>query len=406
MVEPLPGSGPPLKVLHVLRAPLGGLFRHVLDLAREQIRRGHRVGMIADRTTGGEAADRLLAEIAPRLALGMTRIPMHRNPHPSDAAVFMAVRETIRRTQPHVVHGHGSKGGAYARLSALMPSASETVRAYTPHGGSLNHRPGSLISRVYMQAERLMARQTDLLLFESGFIAGRFREMVGEPPHLFKIVHNGVAESEFVPLAPEADAAEILYVGELRAVKGIDTLLDAIAVAGRRLGTPPRAMLVGSGPDRAKLEDHARRLGLAAHVSFTGPMPARRAFALGRLLVVPSRAESLPYIVLEAAAARLPMIATHVGGIPEIFGPYRDRLLPPDDVGGLADRLVATLTQPLAERAAQARQLADFVHDGFSVDRMVDSVIGAYREALSRKAGRSVPTSSQIAVSSSPGGPS
>ena len=405
MVETLPGSGPPLKILHVLRAPLGGLFRHVLDLAREQVHRGHKVGVIADRVTGGEAADRLLAEIAPHLALGMTRIPMHRNPHPSDTAVFMAVRETIRRTQPDVVHGHGSKGGAYARLTALMPSAAETVRAYTPHGGSLNHRPGSLISRAYMQAERLMARRTDLLLFESGFIAGRFRRMVGEPPHLSRIVHNGVAESEFVPLAPKADAAEILYVGELRAVKGIDTLLEAIAVAGRRLGTPPHAVLVGSGPDRAQLEDHARRLALTAHVTFTGPMPARRAFELGRVLVVPSRAESLPYIVLEAAAARLPMIATDVGGIPEIFGPYRDRLLPPDDVEGLADRIVATLSQPLAERAAQARQLADFVHDGFSIDRMTDAIIGAYREALSRKAGRSMPASSQMAVSSYPRGP-
>ncbi len=405
MVEPLPGSGPPLKVLHVLRAPLGGLFRHVLDLAREQIRRGHRVGLIADQTTGGAAADRALAEIAPHLALGMTRVPMHRNPHPSDAAVFMAVRETIRRMQPQVVHGHGSKGGAYARLSAMLPTASEIVRAYTPHGGSVNHRPGSLISRVYMQAERLMARQTDLLLFESAFIAGRFRQMVCEPAHLFKVVHNGVAESEFVPLAPQADAADILYVGELRAAKGIDTLLDAIAVAGRRLGTPPRATLVGSGPDRAKLEDHARRLGLAEHVSFTGPMPARRAFELGRLLVVPSRAESLPYIVLEAAAARLPMISTHVGGIPEIFGPYRDRLLPPDDIGRLADRLVATLTQPVAERNEQARQLADFVHDNFSIDRMVDAVIGAYREALSRKAGRRVPAPSRVAVSSSSRGP-
>ena len=65
-------------------------------------------------------------------------------------------------------------------------------------------------------------------------------------------------------------------------------------------------------------------------------MPVREAFKLGRVLVVPSRAESMPYIVLEAAGARVPMIATNVGGIPEIYGPYRDRLGPPDDAADLA----------------------------------------------------------------------
>ncbi len=89
-------------------------------------------------------------------------------------------------------------------------------------------------------------------------------------------------------------------------------------------------MLVGSGPDEASLDDRARRaLGAASQVRFMRPMPARDAFALGRVLVVPSRAESLPYIVLEAAGARIPLVATDVGGIPEIFGPYRDRLIPP-----------------------------------------------------------------------------
>ena len=82
-----------------------------------------------------------------------------------------------------------------------------------------------------------------------------------------------------------------------------------------------RADIVGDGPDRQRFETQAADLGLGGAVSFTGAMPARTAFARGRLLVVPSRAESLPYVVLEAAAAGMPMIATRVGGIPEIFGP-------------------------------------------------------------------------------------
>ena len=85
-------------------------------------------------------------------------------------------------------------------------------------------------------------------------------------------------------------------------------------------------------------------------------MPVREAFKLGRNLVVPSRAESLPYIVLEAAAARVPLIATNVGGIPEIFGPYRDRLGPSDDPADLCARMLAMLRlSPSRARAAGRR---------------------------------------------------
>ena len=72
-----------MKILHILRAPVGGLFRHVLDLAEGQIERGHEVGIIAG-TDGNELSEATLAALAPKLALGLTRIPIRRNPHPAD----------------------------------------------------------------------------------------------------------------------------------------------------------------------------------------------------------------------------------------------------------------------------------------------------------------------------------
>ncbi|MGE5536928.1 MAG: glycosyltransferase family 1 protein, partial [Acidobacteriota bacterium] len=81
-----------LKVLHVLRAPVGGLFRHVTDLARAQIARGFRVGIIADSTTGGARADEVFRDLQPRLDLGLMRIPMPRHPGLSDAGAALRVR--------------------------------------------------------------------------------------------------------------------------------------------------------------------------------------------------------------------------------------------------------------------------------------------------------------------------
>ena len=96
-----------------------------------------------------------------------------------------------------------------------------------------------------------------------------------------------------------------------------------------------------------------RELGSDDVVSFRGAMPAREAFPLGRALVVPSRAESLPYIVLEAAAAGLPLLATNVGGIPEIVGGTDTALLPPEDAEALAQAMLELLDDPAA---AQARR--------------------------------------------------
>ncbi len=124
----------PLNILHVFRAPVGGLFRHVLDLTREQTARGHKVGLIADLRTGGTRGEDALRLLEPSLALGLTRVPMRRHASPSDLFVLAHVVRRAAQTQADVVHGHGAKGGAYARLSFGTKRA---VRAYTPHGGSL-----------------------------------------------------------------------------------------------------------------------------------------------------------------------------------------------------------------------------------------------------------------------------
>ena len=120
---------------------------------------------------------------------------------------------------------------------------------------------------------------------------------------------------------------------------------------------------------------------------FIGSTPARAAFALGRRLVVPSRAESLPYIVLEAAAAGMPLIATDVGGIAEIFGPDASELIAPGDPvdSGQRDRQEPAGTRPTSR--ANAVRLQARVAEGFSADVMTDAVLAGYRAALQRRNG-------------------
>jgi len=370
-----------LNILHVLRAPVGGLFRHVVDLARGQAARGHRIGLIADSLSGGEAAEATLTDLSHTLALGLTRVPMSRQIGTKD---FPAVAHVARRADElaaDVIHGHGAKGGAYARLARKT----RAIRVYTPHGGSLHYRWSSPAGFLYLAAERALMPRTDLFLFESRFGRDVFRAKIGDPGARARVVHNGVGAADFAQIATDPHATDLVFVGELRVLKGVDVLIKAIGLLVRD-GRGVSATIVGDGPDRASFEAAAAAERVEGSVHFVGAMPARRAFALGRLLVVPSRAESLPYIVLEAAAAGLPLIATGVGGMAEIFGPDEGDLVPPGDPAALARAIGSALQQDAAKRAAALR-LQQRVRDSFSTDAMTDAVLAAYREALARRDG-------------------
>jgi glycosyltransferase involved in cell wall biosynthesis len=363
--------------MHILRAPLGGLFRHVIDLVQGQAQRGHRVGLFLDSTTGGARAENILAELSPCLALGFERVAIPRELSPRDAYALYRVSRRIAALSPDVLHGHGAKGAALARL---VPNFGNAIRAYTPHGGSLVYCPGTISGGFYRSLERLLNWRTDLFLFESSYVADLFRSKISTPRAMVRIVRNGVGTAEFEPVAAGPEATDIVCVGELRPVKAIDVLIEALAIlkgAGRRV----TATIVGEGPDDTKLKAQAGRLGLAEEVRFVGFRPAREAFAMGRMLVIPSRAESLPYVVLEAAAAGVPIIATEVGGVPEIFGPHAAHLIAPDDIAALVEAMRAALADPAATHRV-AEQVGARVRAEFSLSTMVDGGLAAYREAL------------------------
>jgi glycosyltransferase involved in cell wall biosynthesis len=369
-----------MRIVHVFRAPVGGLFRHVIDLATEQAKRGHHVGVFCDSTFAGERNEGLLKELASHLSLGIERSPMHRNPHWTDMAALNRMGQFSAKIGADVIHGHGSKGGLYARLGAVARS-SGPVRAYTPHGGSLNYKPGSLIHRTYMGIEYILEKGTDAFLFESQFVADRFREFVCETNAVTRIVLNGLHASELEPVTARPDAVDFLYIGEFRFAKGIDNMLLAMADVRARSAVAPTLVLVGQGPDEDALKTQVETLGLVGLVTFRKPMAAREAFSLARTMIVPSRFESMPYVVIEAAGARIPLISTDVGGIPEIFGDERDRLIPTDDIPALSAAMMEAMALSYEERMVPAARLAAHIDENFSVEKMASTVLEAYAVA-------------------------
>jgi glycosyltransferase involved in cell wall biosynthesis len=375
----------PLRIVHIFRAPVGGLFRHVTDLAATQAANGQHVGVICDSTTGGAYEAALLRDLEKNLTLGLYRIPMPREMSPADLSATAAIWRRLRSLSPDVIHGHGAKGGVYARLAGMVPGQLRSAaRVYTPHGGSLHYDPASLVGRTYFAAERFLSRNTDALIHVCQYEADTYRRKVGVPACLVRIVPNGLNKDEFVPVHPSENARDLLFIGAFRELKGIDVLLEAIAKLQSREGLRVSASLVGQPDGRAAYESMADRLGIADRVAFHEPMRARDAFATARAVTVPSRAESMPYVVLEAIAAGMPIVTTNVGGIPEIFGSQANELVPAGDADALATAIKALVTAPDGGRAAALRR-RDEIADKFSVPTMERAITATYTDILINK---------------------
>lgn len=368
------------RVLHCLRWPVGGLFRHVRDLAGEQARRGHDVGILCDDHATDSLTEARLGELEADLALGVHRVSIPRGLGLGDFTAFRATRDLLQDLQVDVAHGHGAKGGAHARLAAraLKARGQRVTTIYTPHGGSLHYQPGTPAGHLFTRLERQLMHVTDGVIFESAFAQSRYLETIGGSHVRRQVIHNGLSAEEFATpqLAPEA--TDLLFIGELRELKGVDVLLRALAAVRRSRDVT--LTIVGEGADRAALTALGAELGLAGAARFVGAKPAREAFTLGRAMVVPSRKESLPYVVLEAAAAGLPLIATDVGGIGEIVQGSDTRLIPSDDVDALAAAIEAIQVHPdLA--AARADRLRDVVAERFTVEAMTDAICAFYADS-------------------------
>jgi glycosyltransferase involved in cell wall biosynthesis len=309
---------------------------------------------------------------------------MGRSIGPGDLMSTLSVARQLSKMQPDIVHGHGAKGGFYGRLGAALErrKGRRVAAFYAPHGGSLHYEKSSLSGRIYFSAERALETLTDGLIHVSAYEAETYRQKIGVPRCPAHVVLNGLRPEEFAPIAPTPDAADFLFIGELRELKGVDVFIEAVAKLQRE-GHAARAAIVGpaSPQDARRYRDMANARVHGVRIAFHPPMPARQAFSLARIVVVPSRAESLPYLVLEAAAAGMPLIATNVGGIPEIFAGEAERLVRPGSVEALAAAMATAFDSP-GRMVSEAVLRRARVEQKFSLAVTARQIEDIYRAAL------------------------
>jgi len=364
----------PLRILQVLRAPVGGLFRHVCDLATYLDQSGHEVGLVVDAISYDDETVAKLERITPHLKLGIHPIAIPRLFGPKDLSAPFQIKKLLRTLEINVVHGHGAKGGFHARLAAW--GNANVKKVYTPHGGVLHFSKTSPAGRIFHFLEKQLVPQSDKIIFESAYAASTYLTQIGDVGSKGVVIHNGLAKAEFAKLESSGEF-EFVFVGELRDLKGVEFLLRALPDVAKSDGTPARLLLIGDGPQRAQFEQLCIDLGLSDRVTFAGAQPAQNGFKRADTVVVPSLKESLPYVVMEAIAAHKSIITTDVGGISEIFGVEKGRLLPASDASALAKAMQRYLIAE-ADLLKHNQQLYAHVRNEFSIEKMAGSILAIY----------------------------
>lgn len=353
----------PLRVCHVsLTLKTGGLERLLADIARRHNPRGCQPEFLAMNEVG-RFADQIRE----------SGCPVHRLRPASRPGQIWQMVQLFRRNHYDVIHTHNTYPHLYATIAARL--ARVPVVLNTRHGQRAGHHwKSSLLFRwASLLADKVVAVSDDAARLCIA-VDGVARQRVTR-------VWNGIDVDDFQFHGPVPEPVAI-SVARLSPEKDFPTLLEAIALAAKSVPNL-RLKLVGDGPERAKLEEQSRALGLTGRVEFLGDCSnVPELLGQAGFFVSASLTEGISLTLLEAMAVGLPVIATSVGGNPEIVEVARTgSLVPPANPQALADAIVAMCQQPQrwSELGQAGRQR---VEQHFDVGRMVSDYEQLYRELI------------------------
>jgi glycosyltransferase involved in cell wall biosynthesis len=354
-----------MKVLHVLApASYGGLERVVHALAVGQRDRGYDVRILA-LLDAGVLEPLTIAELR-QARIDVRPIALHGRAY---ARRLGAIRDECVRFAPNVLHTHGYVSDV---LSGLLSVSASVRKVSTAHGFG----NGPWKERAYEWLQRRAYRRFDAVIAVSNRLANQLIAS-GVPAGRVHAIANALPSCP--PTIPASDARRLLniptqafsvgWVGRVTQEKGLDVFLDALPSLA---DVPFHATIIGDGRDRATNERRARTLGVSDRVAWRGAVPgAASLLSAFDVLAMSSRSEGTPIILLEAMAAHVPIVATAVGGIPDVVSKSEALLVAPESPRALSDALRAIYCDAAAaaDRAARA---AARIESEFAVDPWVE----------------------------------
>ncbi len=397
----LPRQDRRISVMHIItRLDRGGSARSTFLTAIGHDKAKYSVGLVygCPKTISANDAASLHADLQVLRQVGVSvfDVPtLIRETNPvSDARATFALWRLLRRARPSVVHTHTSKAGAVGRLAAML--AGVPVVIHTPHGHIFYGYYGTVASVIIRLLERLLATITDRIVTLTDRGAEEHVRFHIAGPEKFVTIHSGIDLALFrsVRVDPAIKRKELGIppegpivgtVGRLVPIKGLEWLLKAVP---RVLVEFPQAcfIIIGDGPMLDELKELAAELGISPRVMFLGTRSdIPECLVALDIFVLPSLNEGMGRAVVEAMAVGCSVVATRVGGIPDIVADGSIGLLvPPRDDRALAEAIL-TLLQDHSRRAAYGEAARRRVDGRFDVETMVRNIERLYDEVWQEK---------------------
>ncbi len=385
----------PVKVLRVIaRLNMGGPALHVAYLTEGLAERGYDTTLVAGSLARGEDSMAFVAEARGVEVVKIDELHREISPLRDLVAVFRLAR-LIRAERPQILHTHTAKAGAIGRLAALVAGPDgPPIVVHTFHGHVLHGYFDPFRTGIFRLLERFLARTSTALIAVSPQVRDDLVSLHVAPAEKFTVVRLGIELDERVAIddAMRAEARRVMgippgrfvvgWVGRMTGVKRTDDVVRAFATLRAR-DVDACLCIVGDGPDREQVERRAHELGVIRDCLFLGYQEdVARFFAVFDAFVLSSVNEGTPVVAIEALAAARPVVATRVGGVPDVVTEGVDGfLVEPGDVEALAERLERLARDPELRRAmgeaGRARMLPRY-----AVGRLIDDIDRLYRSLL------------------------
>jgi glycosyltransferase involved in cell wall biosynthesis len=383
-----------VKVLRVIaRLNMGGPALHVAYLTSGLTERGYDTTLVAGTLARGESSMQFVAR---DLGIDVTQLPqLHREVSPVyDTLAVRRLVSIIRRDRPQILHTHTAKAGAIGRVAAVLAGdARPPVIVHTFHGHVLRGYFSPPVAAGFRRVERLLATTATKLVVVSPEVRDDLVSLGVAPPEQFAVIRLGIDLESRVSrhvndlrrLFGAGDRFVVGWVGRMTAVKRTQDVLAAFKGLRER-GVDAVLCMVGDGPDRRQVEQQAHDLGIARHCLFVGyQRDIAPYYDFFDAFLLPSANEGTPVVAIESLAAERPVIATAVGGVPDVVDEGVDGFLVGlGDVDAMVDRLEQLAGDP-GLRARMGAAGRERVVPRYAVSRLVDDVDALYRELLAEK---------------------
>jgi glycosyltransferase involved in cell wall biosynthesis len=385
-----------IKVLRVIaRLNMGGPALHVAYLTAGLRDRGYDTTLVAGSLARGEDSMDFVAE---QLGVRVEHVAELRRDISvvHDLRAVLSLARLIRRERPTILHTHTAKAGAVGRIAALLAGdARPPIVVHTFHGHVLRGYFGPVRTYGFRLLERWLARMTTALVAVSPEVRDDLVKLGVAPRDRFSVVRLGIQLEERVAdrdgreetrrvLGIGPDRFTVGWIGRMTGVKRTSDVLLAFKRLQER-GVDACLCMVGDGPDREPLERRAHELGIMRNTLFLGYQEDVAPFyAAFDAMILPSGNEGTPVSAIESLAAGRPVVATRVGGVPDVVRDGEDGfLVETGDVDSLAERLVQ-LARDADLRRAMGEAGRSRVFARYSVERLIDDVDRLYRSLLAQ----------------------